>query len=173
MHEIKAGVPNIYIGICAPISSSVYFSLKTHIWSSCRHHITVTDKCISLKLVCPINILEPVHACQYHCAFKKQAIPPSVCLKKIWFSRKSRRACASQSSARCAKHKKLPRWHRIVQSTKLFKAQNRSKHKIVQNTKLCKAQICAKHKILQSTKLFNACVKYLNTCVQIGALSIV
>ena len=126
-----------------------------------------------VKAGVPNNILEPVHACQYHCALKKQAIPPPACLKKIWFSRKSRRACASQSSARCAKHKKLPRWHRIVQSTKLFKAQNRSKHKIVQNTKLCKAQICAKHKILQSTKLFNACVKYLNTCVQIGALSIV
>ena len=132
MHEIKAGVPNICIGICAPISSSVYFSLKTHIYEApVGTHITVTSKCISLKLVRPIYILEPVHACQYHCAFKKQAIPPPACLKKIWFSRKSRRACASQSSARCAKHKKLPRWHRIVQSTKLFKAQNRSKHKIV------------------------------------------
>ena len=145
----------------------------------------MTGKCISLKLARPINILEPVHASQYHCAFKEQAIPPPVCLKKIWFSRKSRRACASQSSGgaqstksclggtelckaqNCSKHK-------IVQSTKMCKNQNCAKHKIVQRTKLCKAQICAKHKLVQSTKLFKACVQYLNTCcVQIGALSIV
>ena len=66
----------------------------------------------------------------------------SLCLKK---GRQSNHQYASKRSgsvgnrgelaplnqARCAKHKKLPRWHRIVQSTKLFKAQNRSKHKIV------------------------------------------
>ena len=135
---------------------SILFPKNTYIWSSCWHHITVSSKCISLKLVRQMNILEPVHACQYHCAFKKQAIPPPVCLKKIWFSRKSRRACASQSSARCAKHKKLPRWHRIVQSTKLFKAQNCVKHKIVQSTKLCKEQNCAKHKSAQSTNMCKA-----------------
>ena len=116
----------------------------------------MTDKCISLKLVCPIIYWNLCTHVSIIVPLKSTAIPPSVCLKKIWFSRKSRRACASQSSARCAKHKKLPRWHRIVQSTKSFKAQNCVKHKIVQSTKLCKEQNCTKHKSAQSTNLCKA-----------------
>ena len=103
----------------------------------------------------------------------------SLCLKK---ARQSHHQRASKRSGSVGNRGELAPLNqaRGAQSTKsclggteLCKAQNCSKHKIVQSTKLCKAQICAKHKILQSTKLFNACVKYLNTCVQIGALSIV